>query len=647
MTKLAGTKFTLGQDFRIVGAGTIELAQSATGSVSVFDYGAKGDGVTDDAVAIQLALTAASGGTCKTVFFPAGTYVVGSTLVVHSSTTLLGESSTSIIKLKDSANANLFTNSNYASGTNSDITFDKLTLDGNVANQTNNGSYNKNGIRLKNVSRVIVRDCTIRNVGTDCINLIVCDYAVIRHNLLHGAYNHAVTFEECDGLLGEGNTIHSCGSKTDALGFTSSGHAFIGVNVACNEVRIVDNYVYDMGDSCLRNEAGGEGWIISGNIVARSGKDSIKIMGRTVGSSRVLHVSDTANFAAGQTVTGGSSTATAEVTDVSAGAGTITVTMPGSGVSYKYFWLYETVTSTGGGSATITHIVAPHAKANVVSNNVVIDAGNNAIVANGSSPCLISNNVILRSGANTAGAAAGKWLSSAAGIAVSDNAAEVAIVGNHIDAAYASGIAVVDCIAPVVRGNTAVRCGTNGIDVDRCDRATIEQNVCFDNSAASSGVSAGIRVTATSSASTSWGRHRIVGNRSYNRGASGQRWGVRLEKGSGEVGNSLVEANDFWNNTSGPLYTNWAGSGNAYRRNAGYVTENTGTATVANGQTLVSVTHGLSATPTADRIKVTPTNSMGSATKFWIDSISSTTFQINVDSDPGATTATFAWQVTA
>lgn len=637
VTKLMGTKYELGPSFAVSAQGRIRL----TDAVSVKDFGAVGDGVADDTAAIQAALNAGM----ARVVVPAGMYRVTAKLIVPSNITLSGDGVASVIRLGNAANTYMFENSGHTGGSNENITFENLCLDGNVANQTNNGTANKHIIRFKTVARLTVRDCTIRNSGTDCINLIDCDYATIRHNRLHNAYNHAVTFQNCDGLVGGFNEVHDCGSKTDAFGFTSSGHAFIGVNEPCNEVRLVGNYVHDMGDSCLRNESGGEGWVIADNIVVRTGKDSIKIMGRTVGSSRVLSVSSTTNFVIGDTVTGGSSTATATVTNV--GAGTVTVAMPGSGTSYKYFWLYETVTSTSGGSATLNGIAAPHAKANIVSNNVLIDAGNHAIVANGIAPCIISNNVILRTGVNAAGAAQSKWFSSASGISVTDNAAEVQIVGNHIDAGYANGISVADCFAPIVRGNTCVRNGTNGISMDRCDRATVEHNVCFDNSASSSTTYAGVYFAASGSTGAGWGRHRIVGNRSYNNGATGQRWGFRLEQGSGTVSNSLVEANDAFNNTSGPLFTNWSGSGNAYRRNAGYVTENTGTATVASGQTLVSVTHGLSITPAAEKIKITPTNSLGSAAKFWIGSISSSTFQINVNVDPGATTATFAWQITA
>lgn len=66
--------------------------------VSVKDFGAVGDGITDDTTAIQAAITYAqslfykSGG--STVFFPAGRYVTSNTLTVTRTINFLGEGST-------------------------------------------------------------------------------------------------------------------------------------------------------------------------------------------------------------------------------------------------------------------------------------------------------------------------------------------------------------------------------------------------------------------------------------------------------------------------------------------------------------------------------------------------------------------------
>lgn len=58
--------------------------------LNVRDYGAVGDGTTDDTTAIQAALTAAAGNG-YTVYFPAGQYKITTTLEYSSDTTLRGE----------------------------------------------------------------------------------------------------------------------------------------------------------------------------------------------------------------------------------------------------------------------------------------------------------------------------------------------------------------------------------------------------------------------------------------------------------------------------------------------------------------------------------------------------------------------------
>lgn len=82
-----------GQDIsnRVVKAsGSTELrtlGERFSDVVNVKDFGAIGDGVTDDTEAIQAALSAAS----KAVFFPAGTYITTKTLVVGDNLSLYGD----------------------------------------------------------------------------------------------------------------------------------------------------------------------------------------------------------------------------------------------------------------------------------------------------------------------------------------------------------------------------------------------------------------------------------------------------------------------------------------------------------------------------------------------------------------------------
>lgn len=109
--------------------------------VNVLDFGATGDGITDDTLAIQAALDSAITGT---VFFPTGTYLTGQ-LTPPVGTSLVGSGlSSTTIKLKNNANPTaIILTPNFASLTgttslggtfNSQIS--DLTIDGNKANNT-------------------------------------------------------------------------------------------------------------------------------------------------------------------------------------------------------------------------------------------------------------------------------------------------------------------------------------------------------------------------------------------------------------------------------------------------------------------------------------------------------------------------------
>jgi len=81
-----------------------------------------------------------------------------------------------------------------------------------------------------------------------------------------------------------------------------------------------------------------------------------------------------------------------------------------------------------------------------------------------------------------------------------------------------------------------------------------------------------------------------------------------------------------------------------FKRNIGYVTENGGTATISNGNTSIAVNHGCDYTPSAEDIDVHPIESLGSASFWWVDTITSTQFTIHVNADPGQD-VDFKWSV--
>lgn len=124
------TRFTLTP----VGDGQYTLQQDTPGVVNVLEFGAKGDGVTDDTAAIQSAIDYVATRNSGHVFIPANTYKV-STLYMKGKVGLYGEGRASIIEALV-GDAPLITN---YSNNSTDTTITNLVLKGNKATGTADG----------------------------------------------------------------------------------------------------------------------------------------------------------------------------------------------------------------------------------------------------------------------------------------------------------------------------------------------------------------------------------------------------------------------------------------------------------------------------------------------------------------------------
>src|SRR3990167_1454802 len=146
----------------------------------------------------------------------------------------------------------------------------------------------------------------------------------------------------------------------------------------------------------------------------------------------------------------------------------------------------------------------------------------------------------------------------------------------------------------------------------------------------------------------------IQGNEIWDdQGASDtQTTGIRfLSTGSGvDTANVKIEGNNIYD-TDTPLDVSTSGGATFtnlnIRNNTGFITEATGTGTIANGATSATITHGLSWTPTLSEITITggenPTTDVGT---IWVDTIGATTFQVNCEVDPSTSGFDFGWKVT-
>ncbi len=143
-------------------------ARSASAACVVTDYGATGNGVTDDRVAVQSAINACSASGDREVYFPAGTYSLsraGSAyycLNVPSGMRLRGAGQAATV-LAQAAGLAGSVRLLYVSG--DDDRIEDLTLDGNKANQS--ADEHRAGIFATATNRLLVQHVTARNFTGD------------------------------------------------------------------------------------------------------------------------------------------------------------------------------------------------------------------------------------------------------------------------------------------------------------------------------------------------------------------------------------------------------------------------------------------------------------------------------------------------
>jgi parallel beta-helix repeat protein len=237
------------------GAVNRPFTQKLQETVSVKDFGAKGDGTTDDTVAIQACLnsfTQSTGG--GTVYFPPGTYIVSASLIVDvSGMTLIGTKGSTWIKRKNSVAADTMNllqtgyQGRYTPGaTIYDFTMIGMGFDGNKANNTVGVNDNfDEGVSLLYAARCYIADCYVKNVLRIGIALST------------GANDSIVT----------GCVVEGC-NEGGIYSEVSSNVKFIG-----NTVKTSSTSTYNIGNICFNQITSG---VISGNNVI-SGYDGIYI----------------------------------------------------------------------------------------------------------------------------------------------------------------------------------------------------------------------------------------------------------------------------------------------------------------------------------------------------------------------------------
>jgi len=247
------------------------VAATHYGRYNVRDYGAVGDGTTDDTISLQATINAANAAGGGVVFIPKGTYLTTGIIVSSNNIKIEGQGRTSIIKHSTTTIALMITTcsgitlSDFAvvctggSGTQSAIYCNVLT--NSIINRLYIDSPGYDGIQLlSNCVGVTVTDNVVIGCGDDGINIGAqpsnpTRNCTVSNNTIANCGSDGIHFsEDSEDNAAVGNTIRDCNG---------------GISLyKCRRVLIAGNAI----DNCttygiLTPGSGNTNFTIAGNMI--------------------------------------------------------------------------------------------------------------------------------------------------------------------------------------------------------------------------------------------------------------------------------------------------------------------------------------------------------------------------------------------
>jgi parallel beta-helix repeat protein len=217
-----------------------QLAQMAT---NVKSFGVKGDGITNDTLALQSIVDSGY----KKIFLPPGTYMVkewiltpnvhifglkGQTIIKRIPNTYTTEERESVIAVRG-------TSENKAEN----IIIENIIVDGNESNivfAEGISGIDMECINLEHVSNSVVRDCEVINSVSEGIDL---DYGInnlILNNKVYGCWGYGIHISTgSEGNKVIGNEVENCGFVRSRGGIDQyNGNESLGLMTAKNNVYV-------------------------------------------------------------------------------------------------------------------------------------------------------------------------------------------------------------------------------------------------------------------------------------------------------------------------------------------------------------------------------------------------------------------------
>ena len=248
-SSLWGTN-SAGQSVAVSIGANLDLAGNILSAADEFqanvqDFGAVGDGVTDDTAAIQAAVSSMTAG--GTLIFPGnGTYLCDQINITNSGFRIVGYGAT--IKQRVNTNYRLF----YITG--GSITIEGLKFNGNGSAIT---ALNRGQVEFESCTGGMVEECQFTDTGADGVVMNVSSAQVVFStftNLSRGITHNTQNVSATNGIRILANQMS---------GFRASGANGVGIRLAatptaqCFGASVCDNYIDGTGIlQCMDNFKG-------------------------------------------------------------------------------------------------------------------------------------------------------------------------------------------------------------------------------------------------------------------------------------------------------------------------------------------------------------------------------------------------------
>lgn len=218
--------------------------------VNVKDYGAIGDGSTDDTAAIQAAINAMSTAGGGEIHFPKGTYKITSSLALKSNVKLIGEGKKSVLKV---GAASAYALLNGTTETLENVWIEGLNFDGSLNYPANSQVY-KQTYALRNtainIAGVAISGLTVKN----------CVFTSLSDRSIH-VQSDAATAIDID------SNSFSSGAYCSQVIYIRSTTTTVTDTIRPKDIRIIRNRIDTCGPQFHYNPTK-EDWIASADAIA-------------------------------------------------------------------------------------------------------------------------------------------------------------------------------------------------------------------------------------------------------------------------------------------------------------------------------------------------------------------------------------------